>query len=77
MYDFYVVSVNLKDRKELNRTGFKTLEEANYEFNSVAKSLDFSIKNVPGGRCIGLYLITRPDDPEDDWIIARRQTFQR
>lgn len=55
--EYFVCTYNMRTRTEINREHYYSLESAKAAYASIKKSLDFSIKNIPGGRFIDLYLV--------------------
>ena len=72
MIKYFVCSYDMIHGKELFRTHWTTLEEAERQYEDIKKSVEESIKNINVGRLVDIYLV---DYMTGD--ILKKYRFQR
>lgn len=69
---YFVCSYDMLHEKELFRTHWTNLEEAERQYDDIKKTLEESIKNINVGRLVDIYLVDyRTGD------IIKKARFQR
>lgn len=72
MTKYFVCSYDMIHKKELFRTHWTTLEEADRQYEDIKKNLEESIKSINVGRLVDIYLV---DYATGD--IIKKDRFQR
>lgn len=72
MIKYFVCSYDMIHGKELFRTHWTTLEEAERQYEDITKAVEESIKNINVGRLVDIYIVDyRTGD------IIKKARFQR